>query len=52
MLNPLVELNVVTDNVAEKPDEYFQQFDLVVLIDQKYSVVDRVNKICRKANIR
>ena len=52
MLNPNVKLNVDTGNVREKEADYFDQFDLVILINQKYSVVEKINKICREKNIR
>lgn len=52
MLNPNVDLVIDTDDVTSKGADFFKKFDLVVLIDQNYSVVEAVNKICREANIR
>lgn len=48
----MVELNVLTESLNEKPDYFFKNFNLVILIDQKYELVSRVNKICRKYEIR
>lgn len=52
VLNPNVELCVDCDDVADKDAEYFKDYDLVILIDQKYSVSEKINRICRDANIR
>uniref|UniRef100_A0A914ZRW0 Replication factor C subunit 1 n=2 Tax=Parascaris univalens TaxID=6257 RepID=A0A914ZRW0_PARUN len=52
LLNPHVMLQIDTSEIATKNDDFFKQFDLVVLIDQKYSVVNKVDRICRSAQIR
>ncbi|MFH4977841.1 hypothetical protein AB6A40_004550 [Gnathostoma spinigerum] len=51
-LNPRVKLIVDKSDVSEKADDFFLQFDLVILTNQKYSVIERVDNICRKANIK
>jgi len=51
-LNPMVELIVSEESVDSQPEDYFQQFDVVILTDQKYDTVCRVNEICRLHNIR
>lgn len=51
MLNPNVDLIIDTENIAEKNDGYFRSFNLVILIDQEYSIIDRINKICRTEKI-
>lgn len=51
-LNPMVEIIVDKENVAEKPDEYFHRFDVVVLIEVPTPVLVRVNNICRLKGIK
>uniref|UniRef100_A0A914D9U3 THIF-type NAD/FAD binding fold domain-containing protein n=1 Tax=Acrobeloides nanus TaxID=290746 RepID=A0A914D9U3_9BILA len=51
-LNPMVELKIITSTVDEQPEEFFKEYDLVILIDQKYDMINKVNKICRKEGIR
>lgn len=51
-LNPMVEIIVDKENVAEKPDEYFHRFDVVVLIEVPTPVSIRVNNICRLKGIK
>lgn len=49
LLNPNVELHVDTSDISEKDEQFFASFDLIILVDQKYTVVDRISKICRDA---
>lgn len=51
-LNPMVEIIVDKDKVADKPDEYFHRFDVVVLIEVPTAVLVRVNNICRFKGIK
>jgi molybdopterin/thiamine biosynthesis adenylyltransferase len=48
----MVELHVSEESVDSQPEDYFQQFDVVILTDQKYDSICRVNKICRLHNIK
>ncbi|VDK87680.1 unnamed protein product [Litomosoides sigmodontis] len=50
LLNPNVELYVDTDGISKKDEKFFINFDLVILVDQKYVIVSEVSKICR--NVR
>uniref|UniRef100_A0A0N5AG07 SUMO-activating enzyme subunit 1 n=1 Tax=Syphacia muris TaxID=451379 RepID=A0A0N5AG07_9BILA len=52
MLNPNVRLFVDNEDLITKDEDFFKQFDLVIVVDYKYSVVDRINEICRKHHIR
>ncbi|KAI1719714.1 thiF family domain-containing protein [Ditylenchus destructor] len=52
VLNPMVELVILPDSLEKKSNDFFRAFDLVILIDQKYSLVNKVNTICRKLGIR
>ncbi len=51
-LNPMVELSVLPERVDSKPKEFFCQFDVVILIDQKYDDIVRVDSICRFYKIK
>jgi len=51
-LNPMVEVHVSEQSVDSQPEEYFRQFDVVILTDQKFDSICRVNKICRLHNIK
>lgn len=51
-LNPMVEIIVDKENVSQKPDEYFHQFDVVVLIEVPTPILIRVNNICRLKGIK
>jgi len=52
LLNPMVELIVLSDSLESKANDFFIKFDLVILLDQHYQTVVQVNKICRKFKIR
>lgn len=47
----MVKLNVLTESLETKPDNFFKDFDLVILVSQKYDLINRVDKICRKFKI-
>lgn len=47
----MVELNVLTDELKDKDEEFYKKYNLVILIDQKYDIVNSVNQICRKNGI-
>ncbi|VDN93211.1 unnamed protein product [Brugia pahangi] len=49
LLNPNVELHVDTGDISEKDEKFFTNFDLVILVDQKYAVINQISKICRNA---
>uniref|UniRef100_A0AAF5PSR5 THIF-type NAD/FAD binding fold domain-containing protein n=2 Tax=Wuchereria bancrofti TaxID=6293 RepID=A0AAF5PSR5_WUCBA len=49
LLNPNVELHVDTGDISEKDEKFFTNFDLIILVDQKYAVINQINKICRNA---
>lgn len=51
-LNPMVEIILDKENVSQKLDEYFHQFDVVVLIEVPTSILIRVNNICRLKGIK
>lgn len=47
----MVQLDVLTEELSEKDEEFYKQFSLVILIDQKYDIINLANKICRKYGI-
>ncbi|KAG0243677.1 SUMO-activating enzyme subunit 1 [Actinomortierella wolfii] len=49
LLNPRVKVVVDTDNVADKPDSYFTEFDLVCLTDASPDQMIRINEACHQA---
>ncbi|VDK73502.1 unnamed protein product [Onchocerca ochengi] len=49
LLNPNVELHVDTEDISKKDEKFFAGFDLVILVDQKYGIVNQISKICRNA---
>lgn len=51
-LNPTVKLIPDTDSLSSKDDEYFSQFDIVVLSGVETSEILRINKICRAKGIK
>jgi hypothetical protein len=50
-LNPLVKLEVDTSNLRDKSRQYYSQFNLIILIDQEFDVIDQADLICREQGI-
>lgn len=51
-LNPMVEIIVDKESIAEKDDEYFKSFDVVVLIEAAASTLVRIDNICRANGVK
>lgn len=51
-LNPMVEINIDKENVCGKPDEYFGQFDVVVVIEAGTEALVRIDNVCRSKNVK
>uniref|UniRef100_V9L2V0 SUMO-activating enzyme subunit 1 n=1 Tax=Callorhinchus milii TaxID=7868 RepID=V9L2V0_CALMI len=51
-LNPMVEVKVNTDNIRDKPEEFFTQFDAVCLICCARDVMVRIDHLCHTHNIK
>ncbi|KAI7880986.1 hypothetical protein K492DRAFT_207159 [Lichtheimia hyalospora FSU 10163] len=49
-LNPRVKVEVDQSSVAEKPDSFFQAFDIVCMIHHDAATLVRVNQAVRKAS--
>lgn len=51
-LNPMVEIIIDKQNVSDKPDEFFGQFDVVVLIEAPTATLVRVDNACRLKGVQ
>ncbi|XP_053577797.1 SUMO-activating enzyme subunit 1 [Bombina bombina] len=51
-LNPMVDVKVDTENIEEKPEDYFTQFDAVCLTCCPRDVLVKVDQICHKQGIK
>ncbi|KAI9307436.1 hypothetical protein BJ944DRAFT_261916 [Cunninghamella echinulata] len=49
-LNPRVHIHVDQENISDKPDSYFEPFDIVCLFHMDIQLLLRVNEIRRKIN--
>lgn len=51
-LNPMVEIAVDTDNVADKPDAFFANFDVVVVTEAPTAQLVRIDNACRLSGVK
>jgi ubiquitin-like 1-activating enzyme E1 A len=51
-LNPMVELKIDTGNLSEKDEEFFKQFDVVVVLEASSSEQRRIDNICRTNKVK
>lgn len=51
-LNPMVELKAVTEKLADKDDEFFKLFDVVVVLEATTKELVRINNTCRLNGIK
>jgi len=51
-LNPMVEVKADTGNLTDKDEEFFKQFDVVVILEASVEEQVRINNICRANNIK
>lgn len=51
-LNPLVKIIVDTEPLADKPEEYFRDFTIVVASGLKSKVIVALDLMCRKFNVQ
>lgn len=51
-LNPMVQVNVENGSISSKSEDFFKNFDLVILVDQNFDITNKIDKICRKYKIR
>ncbi|CAO3628031.1 unnamed protein product [Cunninghamella echinulata] len=49
-LNPRVHIHLDQENISDKPDSYFEPFDIVCLFHMDIQLLMRVNEIRRKIN--
>ena len=51
-LNPMVTVTADADNLDKKPDEFFQNFDVICASECTVTQIKRLNNICRKHKIK
>lgn len=51
-LNPLVNIVVDTENVADKDAKYFEKFTIVVATNISSTLLLKIDKICRNLNVK
>lgn len=51
-LNPMVEITVDTAKLDDKPDEYFRNFDVVVVTEATRKLQIRIDNACRLMGIK
>ncbi|XP_005991664.1 SUMO-activating enzyme subunit 1 isoform X2 [Latimeria chalumnae] len=51
-LNPMVEVKVDVESIADKPEDFFTQFDAVCLTCCSREIMERVDQLCRERNIK
>jgi ubiquitin-like 1-activating enzyme E1 A len=48
-MNPRVQLHIDTDNIANKPPEFFARFDITIATELSFSMHASINAACRLA---
>ena len=51
-LNPMVEVSFEAGDVADKPDEFFRDFDVAVVVSCDRALLCRVDAACRAAGVK
>lgn len=51
-LNPMVEIKIDTDKLNDKTEDFFEQFDVVCILEANQNEQIRINNICRSNNIK
>lgn len=51
-LNPMVEIVIDKENVSQKSDDYFAQFDVVVIIEADTATLVRIDNVCRSKEVK
>ncbi|XP_046427972.1 SUMO-activating enzyme subunit 1 [Neodiprion fabricii] len=51
-LNPMVEVAVDTESVDDKPDKFFENFDVVCASECSLTQLKRINRACRKNGVK
>ena len=52
VLNPMVELRAVDASLDTLDETFLRQFSLVILVDQPYQEVEKLDVLCRQNNIK
>ena len=51
-LNPMVELKAETKPLADMPDDFFQGFNVVIVVEAPTTELVRINNACRLASVK
>lgn len=51
-LNPMVEVKVDTGVIGDKTEEFFKEFDVVVVLEATIAEQVRIDNICRANNVK
>ncbi|KAF7993463.1 hypothetical protein HCN44_010058 [Aphidius gifuensis] len=51
-LNPMVNVTADESNIDEKPDTFFQEFDVVCASECTITQLNKINAACRKYNVK
>lgn len=51
-LNPMVEVKIDSEKLSEKPDIFFIDFDVVVIIEGSLKELIRIDNACRLAGVK
>lgn len=51
-LNPMVEVKIDTGKLSEKPDIFFSEFDVVLIIEGSLKELIRINNACRISGVK
>lgn len=51
-LNPMVDVKVDTEVLSEKTEEFFKQFDVVVILEASVEEQIRIDNICRENKVK
>lgn len=51
-LNPMVNVTADPENIDDKPEEYFKDFNVVCVSECTAEQMKKINDICRKYNVK
>lgn len=51
-LNPMVQITADSEDIADKPDTFFEQFDVICATECPVEQLIRINQICREKSVK
>lgn len=51
-LNPMVKLSAIKENISTKEDSFFQEFDVVIVLEAPTRELVRINNTCRLNGVK